>query len=1280
MSEGGNLPKSSGREDNILQPAAEAPPLPVDAAGREAAIAGIIAESPLFDAEWYAAKHADVAKSGVPPALHYLRAGAARGWAPSPGFDGADYLGRHKDVARTGMNPLQHYMLFGKAENRAMKPADTEELNVRLFARCSLFDEAWYKAAYPDVARSRLGPARHFLKHGRDKGYNPGPKFDLAAYIAGNADVAASSINPLLHYLRFGQAEGRAITAVAAKVKPSEPLEQPALAAAPPAPGAIDTPPPGASPPDRDSANARIILQSPLFDAAWYQRFYTEVSGSGMSPELHYLRIGAAKGFAASAQFDSTDYLQRYDDVRETGINPLVHYLLFGKNELRKITPVDEASLTEQQVLAGGLFDEAWYTAAFPAVLRSKSSPLQHFLKHGRDKAHNPGPGFDAADYIASNPDVQSSRINPLLHYLQIGKAQGRAIKPVAAAVTSQPEASKPAAPPEPPKPAAGLQPALAPPPFLAAAPAPYTAEDLEADIVLLAATPLFDKSWYLIKYPEVARLGIRAAEHYLRHGATEMRQPSIYFDPQYYVIEQAPEIQGTGISPLIHFLNTGRNLGLKPRALFEFVPSPVVARALDIAAWPVAAGSMLPQGASPAWKRHAELLAQPGGAALAMCGAAVAFGTDMAAVAAARHRIAAFAVLSGLATATDVRALQNGALAAAGGDFQPHVYSGLGPELVGGSSRLADAWFAADTVLRIRLGDEAVEKRPPLVIRAFQCDPLLARQPLLVGEVPLPPAGTCFADLDLPNQLMPLLLVLGEAGGQAVELGVLPFPSFCRGGLHYSEIAGSEDLSNPIDQIRSLSDRLVKQHVTGGTARLLRRIEVDVTAASGAEPIFQPAFRCWLATAFGLAVAAAPAVTGNPPGEAYLRQSLGEAPTLQTRMPDRDGQYVLSLPADAIPAIEALVAGPIAASGSELTGNYYVADAATARPRLSVVLPARSEAFLALQPDWAVPGFPVLRRAPSEAGPEGGQCAMPGHVAIRLPRNAEPHRASTLMPFAPDAVRRLLPLATGEASSQPVDAFIRASDAASLETFIRALINQLDISIGNVTVEAVAGHAEPDALQSVLDRLLPGNARLVIRAVPGILGPDCLSDDGASAFTLFADDLTIPHDARTISTLLALAQDAATASAGCLAVRESMTKKGSLLSFESGGYFPSHVSLLAAPRLILAQPDCRSALACATYPVVANSSGFLLVRNDCLRQVMRHRAGTASPAGDDGLEFALRALGAGYHHLCTSVVRATSLKAEPKRERNDPPGLAAIAPARWSGILEQVTIIREIR
>ncbi len=1284
MSDGGNLPKSSKQHKEILPPLVKPAQPRADAADRETATARIIAESPLFDAEWYAANHVDVAKSGLTPALHYLRTGAAKGWAPSPGFDGADYLDCHKDVARTGMNPLLHYILYGKAENRAVKPADSEELNARLIARSGLFDAAWYKSNYPEAARSRLSAARYFLKNGRSKGHNPSPNFDLAGYIAGNADVAASSVNPLLHYLSFGLAEGRPISAVGGTAKaPDRP--SPTAAALEPLPTALNTVPGDQPRPDRDSANARIITQSPLFDAAWYQRHYLEVSASGLSPALHYITMGGLNGFAPSAQFDSADYLQRYDDVRETGINPLVHYLLFGQAELRKIKPVNETALLERLALASGLFDEAWYTATYPTVLRSKSSPLQHFLKHGRDKSHNPGPGFDAADYIANNPDVLTSKINPLLHYLQIGKAEGRQIKPVGSRVNHAIKVAKSVAPGKPshvtsvaPKAVVAPPPAAAPTPGPLAAPAHSDTPDLETAIALLEATPLFDKAWYFIKYPDIARLGIRAAEHYFRHGASEMRQPSIYFDPQYYVIEQSPEIQGTGINPLIHFLQTGRNLGRKPRALFEFVPSPVVARALDTSSWPVVAASPLPQGASPAWKRHTKLLAQPGDVTLAICGAALAFGPDSTAVTSAQLPIAAFAVLSGLDPASDVRVLQDGALTPRDGEFLPHHYAGLGPELAEGPSRLVDAWFAADTALRIRFGDEAVEKRMPLVIRAFQCDPQHARQPILVGEVPLPPSGTCFADFDLVNPLMPLLLVLSEAAGQVKELGLLAFPSLCRGGLHYSEIAGAEDLSNPVDQIRSLSDRLVKDHMMAGAARLLSRIEVSLTAASGAEQIFQPALRSWLSAVFGIAIEAAPASSANPSGEVYLRQCLSEAPTRQTPLPDRAGRYILSLPADAVPTIEALVAGSTLESGGEIAGNYYVADAATARPRLSVVLPPHVEGLLALQPSWAAPGFPVLRRDHPAADLAGGRASLPGHVAIRLPRNAEPHRAMALMPLSPDAAASPLPPAV--AAGQAIDAFIRASNAVNLETFIRSLINQHGVTIGAVTVEAIAGQAEPDALQSVLDRLLPGRAGLVWRALPGILGPDCLSGGSTGAFTLIAEDLTILHDARTVSALLALAQTEGTASASCLIIRESMTKKGSLLGFECGGYFPSHVSLLAAPRLILAQPDCRAAFASATYPVIANSSGLLLVRNDCLRQVMQHHVRTAAAASDDGLEFALRALAAGYRHLCTSTVRAASLRPEPKRERNDPPGLAAITPAQWVNILGSVAIIRDIR
>ena len=1262
MSDGANLPKSLRSEDKASQSASTVSQPPADATEREAAIARLIAGSPLFDADWYAAKHTDVAKSGLTPALHYLRIGSPKGWAPSPGFDGADYLARHKDVARTGMNPLQHYVAFGKAENRQVKPADPEELNTRLIAASGFFDEAWYKATYPEVARSRLPPPRYFLKHGRDKGHDPAPNFNLAGYILDNADVASSSINPLLHYLSFGKAEGRPIRDAATRKS--------AVAAAVPA---AEVPQAAAEQRlDRDTANARIILHSPLFDAAWYMRHHPEVRASGLSPELHYITFGGLNGLAASAQFDSAEYLQRYDDVRGTGINPLVHYLLFGKAELRKIKPVDESLLAENQARASTLFDEAWYTATYPTVLRSKLSPLQHYLKHGREKSHNPGPGFDAADYLANNPDAMASKLNPLLHYLQIGKPQGRAIKPVGPPAVAAPPPPQPAPEPR----AASVAPA-APLPH---APATDDAAELAADVALLNATPLFDASWYFIKYPEVARLGSAAAEHYLRHGTTEMRQPSIYFDPQYYIVEQSPEIQSTGINPLIHFLKTGRDLGRKPRALFEFVPSPVMAGALGGSTWPLAATGMLPQPAASAWKRQAELENEPGHSLLTICGVPLAFGSDITAITAAQDRINAFAILSGLDPAIDVQAPQDTVPAETGSGLLPSSYTGVGPELAGNSSRLVDAWFATDTALRVRFGDETVESRRPLVIRAFQCDPLHQRQPILAGEVALPPSGTCFADFDVANPLMALLLVLSEADGQVVELGLLPFPSLCRGGLHYSEIAGSESLSNPIDLIRGQSDLLVKQHLGASESRLLGRIEIDVTAASGAEQIFQPAFGAWLAAVFGLGIAAASSATGNPSGESYLRHTLSQAPAIKTRMPDRHGHYTLSLPADAIPTLEALVAGPAEASGQLFCGNYYVADAATARPRLSVVLPPRAENLLALQPDWAAPAFPLLRGDTPHTDDGGGQTFLPGHVAIRLPRHAEPHRAATLMPLAPDAAASVLPAKASAAAGQTIDAFIRASDAASLEIFIRSLINQRDVGIGTITVEAVIGQGEPDALQSVLDRLLPGKSRLVIRAAPGILGPDCLDDDCTGTFTVIADDTTVLHDARTASTLLALALSENTASASCLIVRESMTKKGGFLGFESGGYFPSHVSMLSAPRLILTQPDCRAAFPNTTYPVVANSSGFLMVRNACLREVMAHRARTGAAATDDGLEFALAALAAGYRHLCTSVVRAASLKSAPKREVNDPPGLAAIAPAQWAGILGAVAIVREIR
>jgi glycosyltransferase involved in cell wall biosynthesis len=79
----------------------------------------LIAASPLFDAEWYAANNPDVAAAKMDPAYHYLRYGAAEGRAPGPDFSGQAYRQANPDVAAAGENPLLHFIRLGAREGRS---------------------------------------------------------------------------------------------------------------------------------------------------------------------------------------------------------------------------------------------------------------------------------------------------------------------------------------------------------------------------------------------------------------------------------------------------------------------------------------------------------------------------------------------------------------------------------------------------------------------------------------------------------------------------------------------------------------------------------------------------------------------------------------------------------------------------------------------------------------------------------------------------------------------------------------------------------------------------------------------------------------------------------------------------------------------------------------------------------------------------------------------------------------------------------------------------------
>jgi hypothetical protein len=108
-----------------------------------------IAESGLFQSEWYLAQNPALQASGIDPVEDYLESGAWQGRNPNPWFESAWYLARYPDVLAAGVNPLLHYLIDGAREGR-----------------------------------------------------DPGPRFSTAGYLARTPQAAASGLNPLAHYLR----------------------------------------------------------------------------------------------------------------------------------------------------------------------------------------------------------------------------------------------------------------------------------------------------------------------------------------------------------------------------------------------------------------------------------------------------------------------------------------------------------------------------------------------------------------------------------------------------------------------------------------------------------------------------------------------------------------------------------------------------------------------------------------------------------------------------------------------------------------------------------------------------------------------------------------------------------------------------------------------------------------------------------------------------------------------------------------------------------------------
>ena len=87
--------------------------------------------------------------------------------------------------------------------------------------------------------------------------------------------------------------------------------------------------------------------------------------------------------------------------------------------------------------------------------------------------------------------------------------------------------------------------------------PRPGTAP-IERQVEGLRASPLFKTDWYLEHHRDVAEAGIDPAEHYVRAGAFERRNPGPDFDTMQYYLAN-PDVAEAGWPALVHYALFGQ-------------------------------------------------------------------------------------------------------------------------------------------------------------------------------------------------------------------------------------------------------------------------------------------------------------------------------------------------------------------------------------------------------------------------------------------------------------------------------------------------------------------------------------------------------------------------------------------------------------------------------------------------------------------------------------------------------------------------------------------------
>ncbi|MBC7803462.1 MAG: hypothetical protein H7Y16_06245 [Candidatus Parcubacteria bacterium] len=832
-------------------------------------------------------------------------------------------------------------------------------------------------------------------------------------------------------------------------------------------------------------------------------------------------------------------------------------------------------------------------------------------------------------------------------------------------------------------------------------------------DVALAAASGLFDRSWYLARYPDVATERIDPVLHYMRHGAAEGRDPGPRFSTRWY-LERHADVAEAGVNPLLHYLSHGMAEGRAVK------PSSPASGVVDVPKAPLAVGAppavaaeplsfALPPAFEEPWVTQAAMQGDPGNLSLELSGLILGTlpvlrgDTDDAwfAVADPARALAAFCALSGVVPGKALRLVGDSSVEIASKLatlLNPAVCPILSFERGATHTRPADVWYVTDSDLRVRFDRGLKGDAPAYVVRFFQCDLPSGGSLRLVGESVLAGIGADFADVALRNAFLPVLMTLSTTDSQLISASLLPFPSLCRGGAHYPELLGRS--ADYLENLRSASGFLLGEMLDESrTARdfSVARIEVDLEGAMGTERIYSLDVLEWLAATMHIRLAPAPSSADrveNSKVRSYLEQALAVASTelhgASGKIAKREGAgaFVLTIPADAIPALHALVSRKICIAPEQAccVGSYFVTGNTTGKAEWAVSMPAMGDELIERQPAGAAICFPFLRRVLTVAEDAGAQHAHRIPLAVRFSATRVPVTASTIMPVAPDVAGPLLRIAgpDEEDATASITVVLATPDleADRFDAVLDSLRLQTIAARIEVVVVCETGRKERRrATEFALQCRFPGRFRLLEGSAGASrnAGINQAVAHATGGFLLIAGAGVVLHDPRTLETLCAIANHGKVASAGCVLLQAGLYKGTRIASFRSGGIFPSPGAGSSDPRMTFSETHCLSVFPFATYPVAANSSALFMVRADVWAKIGGFDA-AAFPDAHGDIDYGMRAISEGYVQFCTSTISAEicdSSFAAPYTDEVIP--ISPLAPG-WDSVAEFASSLRALK